>query len=191
MIRPTSSPRQAIVYNDEDGNPSPGPNPVTVGLAGLHITQKTPRPAALAVVNCSSRQTLNKAFNNPNCPALAVPAQCADGAHAVRRAQLPRQSAQISRCQVVGVSPTTAGTYNTTFQGLLKGTPWAYYQLISTQWQGGSGAANETARNWAILYSKRLCRRQTPTVVWIVTTWRRTSPGGAKSDFSFAINAKQ
>ena len=33
---------QAIVYNTPDGAKSPGPNPVTLGLVGLHIIHKTP-----------------------------------------------------------------------------------------------------------------------------------------------------
>ena len=32
---------RAIVFNDDAGNPSPGANPVTVGLVGLHIAHKT------------------------------------------------------------------------------------------------------------------------------------------------------
>ncbi len=31
----------AIIYNDVAGDASPGQNPVTVGLVGLHITHKT------------------------------------------------------------------------------------------------------------------------------------------------------
>ena len=76
--------------------------------------------------------------------------------------------------QVVQQSPTLpAGTLNTTFQGLLKGTPWAYYQLISTQWQGGSGPPTKPAQLGNPLLETFVSIR-TRTVVWIVTTSRTT-----------------
>jgi hypothetical protein len=81
---------------------------------------------------------LNNGFNNPSCPASQCPPN-------VQTAPTPfvelnqDGSPRNKPVQVVQQSPTTAAALNTTFQGLLKGTPWAYYQLISTQWQGGSG----------------------------------------------------
>ncbi|MFY9621401.1 MAG: hypothetical protein WAM70_17960 [Pyrinomonadaceae bacterium] len=180
--------QQAIVYNDEDGSPSPGPNPVTVGLAGLHIIQKTPRQPHW-LWSTFVQTDVDTAFNNPNCPA----AQCPPN---VQTAPTPYVelnsdgSPKNKPVQVVGVIPTTAATYNTAFQGLLKGTPWAYYRLISTQWQGGSGPPTKPPKLGNPLL-ETFVSQTNPYSCLDCHNFAQTSPGGAKSDFSFAINAKQ
>jgi hypothetical protein len=179
--------QQAIVYNDEDGNPSPGTNPVTVGLAGLHIIQKTPRQPHW-LWSTFVQTDLNKGFNNASCPASQCPPN-------VQTAPTPfvelnqDGSPRNKPVQVVQQSPTTAAALNTTFQGLLKGTPWAYYQLISTQWQGGSGPP---------IKPPQLGNPLLETFVSITSPYScldchsfAQDSGGSKSDFSYAINAKQ
>lgn len=178
---------QAIVYNDDDGNPSPGPNPVTVGLAGLHIIQKTPRQARW-LWSTFVQADLTKGFNNPNCPA----AQCPPNVQTAPTPFVELNSDGSPRnkpVQIVQQSPTTAGTLNTTFQGLLKGTPWAYYQLVSTQWQGGFGGTKPPQLGNPLL--ETFVSITNPYSCLDCHNTAQTSPGGSKSDFSFAINAKQ
>jgi len=179
--------QQAIVYNDEDGSPSPGANPVTVGLAGLHVIQKTPRQPHW-LWSTFVQADLNKGFNNPNCPSSQCPPN-------VQTAPTPfvelnsDGSPRNKPVQVVQQSPTTAGTLNTTFQGLLKGTPWAYYQLVSTQWQGGFGGTKPPQLGNPLL--ETFVSITSPYSCLDCHNSAQDSPGGSKSDFSFAINAKQ
>src|SRR5687767_1266394 len=180
--------QQAIVYNDADGNPSPGGNPVTVGLAGLHITHKTPRQARW-LWSTFVQADLMKGFNNPNCPA----AQCPPNVQTAPTPFVELNSDGSPRnkpVQVVQQSPSTAGTLNTTFQGLLKGTPWAYYQLVSTQWQGGFGGTKPSQLGNPLLETFVSLTKPSYSCLDCHNT-AQTSPGGKKSDFSFAINAKQ
>jgi hypothetical protein len=180
--------QQAIVYNDEDGSPSPGPNPVTVGLVGLHITHKTARQQQWLWSTFEQIEN-SKSFSNPNCPASQCPPNTQTATTPFVELN-PDGSPHNKPVQVVGVSPTTAASLNTTFQGLLKGTPWAYYRLISTQWRGGSGPP---------VKPPQLGNPVLETFVGITKPYScldchnfaQDSPGGSKSDFSFAINAKQ
>jgi hypothetical protein len=180
--------QQAIVYNDEDGNPSPGTNPVTVGLAGLHIIQKTPRQPHW-LWSTFVQTDLNNGFNNPSCPASQCPPN-------VQTAPTPfvelnqDGSPRNKPVQVVQQSPTTAAALNTTFQGLLKGTPWAYYQLISTQWQGGSGPPTKPPQLGNPLL-ETFVSITSPYSCLDCHNFAQDTPGGSKSDFSFAMNAKQ
>jgi hypothetical protein len=180
--------QQAIVYNDEDGSPSPGQNPVTVGLVGLHITHKTPRQQRW-LWSTFVQKEVNKSFNNSGC----LPKDCPPNVQTAPTpfVELNPSATPLNKpVQVVGVSPTTAGNLNTTFQKLLGGTPWAYYSLISTQWQGGSGPPTKPPQ---------LGNPLLETFVGITTPYScldchnmaKDWPGGSKSDFSFAINAKQ
>lgn len=179
--------QQAIVYNDDDGNPSPGPNPVTVGLAGLHIIQKTPRQQRW-LWSTFVQADLMKGFNNPNCPA----SQCPPNVQTAPTPFVELNSDGTPRnkpVQVVQQSPTTGGTLNTTFQGLLKGTPWANYQLVSTQWQGGFGGTKPAQLGNPLL--ETFVSITNPYSCLDCHNFAHTSPGGTKSDFSFAIHAKQ
>ncbi|HEX6187792.1 MAG TPA: hypothetical protein VFZ40_06910 [Pyrinomonadaceae bacterium] len=180
--------QKAIVYNDEDGSPSPGPNPVTVGLAGLHIIQKTPRQPHW-LWSTFVQTDVDMAFNNPNCPA----AQCPPNVQTAPTPYVELNSDGSPRnkpVQVVGVIPTTAATYNSAFQGLLKGTPWANYRLISTQWQGGSGPPTKPPKLGNPLL-ETFVSQTNPYSCLDCHNFAQTSPGGSKSDFSFVINAKQ
>lgn len=179
--------QQAIVYNDDDNSPSPGANPVTVGLAGLHITQKTPRQQHW-LWSTFVQSDLSKGFNNPNCSS----AQCPPNVQTAPSPFVELNSDGSPRnkpVQVVGVSPITSASLNATFQGLLKGTPWAYYQLIGTQWQGGFGPTKP----------KQLGNPLAETFFSMITTYScldchssaKAYPGESKSDFSYAINAQQ
>jgi hypothetical protein len=140
---------QAIVYNDLGNAPSPGPNPVTVGLVGLHITHKTVKQPSWIWSTFEQVDNDTKSFANPGCP----PAQCPPNTQTVPNPQTAQElngqgQPNFKPAQVVAVTPAAPQppTLNSTFQGMLKGTPWAYYQLISTQWTGEAGTAPKPAQ---------------------------------------------
>lgn len=179
--------QQAIVYNDEDGSPSPGANPVTVGLAALHIAHKTPRQPHW-LWSTFVQLDVNNGFSRPNCPT----AQCPPNVQTAPTPFIelnPDGSPRNKPVQVVGVSPIAAASLNTTFQELLKGTQWAYYQLISTQWQGGFGGTKPQQLGNPLL--ETFVSITKPYSCLDCHNLARSSPAGSKSDFSFAINAKQ
>lgn len=180
--------QQAIVYNDENGDASPGPNPVTVGLAGLHIAHKTPRQQHW-LWSTFVQTDVPKSFNNPNCSPSPCPPNVQTASTPFVELN-PDGSPRNKPVQVVGVIPTTASSLNTTFQGLLKGTPWAYYQLISTQWEGGAGAQPKPPKLGNPLL-ETFVSITNPYSCLNCHNFAQDSPAGATSDFSFAINAKQ
>lgn len=144
---------QAVVYNDDQTppSPSPGANPVTLGLVGFHIMHKTksqpnwiwstfehadnltPPPGSLLGAKAS--------FRNPDCP----PATCPPNAQTAASPYVElgptgkplNKPVQVSR--VNPVDDSTAAQYNAAFQKLLAGSVWANYRLISTQWHGEFG----------------------------------------------------
>ena len=133
---------QAIVYNDLSGDPSPGPNPVTVGLVGLHITHKTNHQRNWIWSTFEQVENDTKSFYNPNCPVSQCPPNTKTVSDPTTAQELNAQGEPKYRpTQVVPITPASAQSLNSNFQGLLKGTPWAYYQLISTQWTGEAGTA--------------------------------------------------
>lgn len=123
----------ATVYNTPAGAKSPGPNPVTLGLVGLHIIHKTPtqggffwstfeqidnetvffNPSSSAPVNT---QTAKKPYVelNPNATPINAPVQ-------------------IKRVNAIRADPGL----NAYYQKLLAGSVFANYRLVSTQWQTG------------------------------------------------------
>jgi hypothetical protein len=124
---------QAIVYNTPDRQKSPGANPVTLGLVGLHILNKTPSPGGFfwstfeQVDNDTvffkphrtgpyNKQTAREPFTelDPNGKPINAPVQ-------------------IKRLHKIAANPAL----NAYYQKLLAGSVFANYRLISTQWQTG------------------------------------------------------
>jgi hypothetical protein len=124
---------RAIVYNTPDGAKSPGPNPVTLGLVGLHIINKTQSQSGFfwstfeqvdndtVFINPSkggpyNTQTAKKPYTelNPNATPINAPVQ-------------------IKRTNAIAANPAL----NAYYQKLLAGSVFAYYRLVSTQWQFG------------------------------------------------------
>lgn len=141
--------QQAIVYNDKDGNPSPGPNPVTVGLVGLHIVHKSEGQNFWAWSTFEQTENLTKNFYNPNCVATSqvhnnhcIPNKPTADAEAKelddngKPLQFPTQIVKKDYIEQTNLEHMTQP-----FQKLLAGTPWQYYELISTQWAGGAQGA--------------------------------------------------
>jgi len=135
----------AIVYNDDNGSPSPGKNPVTVGLVGLHITHKTARQQRWLWSTFEQVENDTQSFFNPKCS----PTDCPPNVETATEPYFelnPDGTPHNKPVQVVATVPTTAADLNKTFQGLLPNTPWAYYKLISTQWVGNLGTAPKPAK---------------------------------------------
>lgn len=124
---------QATVYNTPDGAKSPGANPVTLGLVGLHIINKTERPGGFfwstfeQVDNDTTffkphrtgpynKQTARKPYTelDPNGKPINAPVQ-------------------IKRLHKIAADPKL----NAYYQQLLAGSVFANYRLVSTQWQSG------------------------------------------------------
>lgn len=124
---------QAVVYNTPDGAKSPGPNPVTLGLVGLHIIHKTPTQGGFfwstfeQVDNDTvfidplkggpyNKQTAKTPYTelNPNGTPVNAPVQ-------------------IKRNNKIAANPAL----NAYYQKLLAGSVFAHYRLVSTQWQFG------------------------------------------------------
>ncbi len=135
----------AIVYNDGAG--SGPPENVTVGLVALHIIHKTARQSSWIWStfeqidnDTDGPQDANpKSFYNPACSPASCPpnTQTAPTPYIeVRPGGKYNPPTQV--VAFVTPSPMTV-TLNAQFRGMLKNTPWWYYQLISTQWSGGSG----------------------------------------------------
>lgn len=130
----------AWIYTPPFGNNPATCEHGTVGLVGLHITQKTPTlpqwtwatfeqidnvpPAAPAYTGALS-------FNNPNCP----PAQCVPNKSTENNGVPTGVPTQVTRVVPVG---TAAAAANLIWQQALSqavpGSVFQYYQLIDVQW---------------------------------------------------------
>ncbi|MFL6209487.1 MAG: hypothetical protein ACJ74W_11590 [Pyrinomonadaceae bacterium] len=142
---------RAIVYNDDQGTPSPGPNPVTLGLVGFHILHKTrSQPTWLwstfeHVDNLKpppgSPFGAKASFTKPDCPPQTCPPNVQTAPSPAT--ELDKNGKPLNKpVQVVrlnAVDDQLGASLNVTFQKLLAGSVWANYQLVSTQWVGEDG----------------------------------------------------
>lgn len=139
--------QQAFVFNDDAGNPSPGKNPVTVGLVGLHIIHKTQRQQTWfwSTFEHVANETT---FFNPNCPA-PCPTNKQNAVKPYKeldpQATPVNTPVQMTRVIPIAKNDGAAPPLNTWYRGLLKGSVWANYQLVSTQWTTG-GAPGGTPK---------------------------------------------
>lgn len=128
----------AWVFNDENGSPSPGKNPVTVGLVGLHILHKTQSEKTWFWSTFEQVDNTTSSFFNSGC----TPAPCPTNVQTAKTpyTELTPQGAPVNApVQVTRQIPIQADpTLNTYYQGLLRGSVWANYQLITTQWATGT-----------------------------------------------------
>ncbi|KQT60874.1 hypothetical protein ASG52_16650 [Methylobacterium sp. Leaf456] len=179
----------AIVYNDEDSSPSPGPNPVTVGLAGLHLVRKTQSQPNWVWATFEQVDNTTRSFANPACttcvanqPPTLVPYRELDATG--KPLNPPTQVVPVIQPDGAAISR------NPNFQGLLQGTPFAFYQLISAQWLGetlnpnpvqlGNSVIETYVKPGAATYGCVQCH-----------TGATASPSNKASDHSFIINAQQ
>ena len=178
----------AIVYNDNDGSPSPGKNPVTVGLVGLHITHKTFRQQKWLWSTFEQVENDTQSFFNPKCSPTDCPPNVQTATEPFFELN-PDGTPHNKPVQIKPESPTTAADLNTTFQGLLPNTPWAYYKLISTQWVGNLGSAPKPAKLGNSVL-ETFVDKTDPYSCMDCHNFARNSKG-FKADFSFIIKALQ
>jgi hypothetical protein len=134
----------ATVYNTPKNAKSPGPNPVELGLVGLHIIQKTAKQQSF-FWSTFEQVDNDRVFFNPH---ILQPEN-------QQTAKLPytelhpngkpvNAPVQIKRMHAIQADPKL----NAYYQTLLKGSVFANYRLISTQWETG-GAPQGTPANVA------------------------------------------
>ncbi len=123
----------ATVYNTPAGAKSPGSNPVTLGLVGLHIIQKTPTQSGF-FWSTFEQVDNDKVFFNPNSK-TPVNTQAAKKPYIELN---PNGTPINAPVQIKRVTPIRADPgLNAYYQKLLAGSVFANYRLVSTQWQTG------------------------------------------------------
>jgi hypothetical protein len=134
----------ATVYNTPEGGKSPGPNPVTLGLVGLHIIQKTPEQSGF-FWSTFEQVDNDQVFFDPSSN-TAPNTQTAKKPYVELNPDgTPHNTpVQIKRVNAIAASPAL----NLYYQNLLGNSVFKYYRLISTQWQTG-GAPQGTPPNVA------------------------------------------
>lgn len=132
----------ATVYNTPDRAPSPGTNPVTLGLVGLHIIQKTPSQSGF-FWSTFEQVDNDRVFFNPSSK-TPINTQTAKQPFT----ELMQNGTPINPpVQIKRVTPVRANpALNIYYQKLLAGSVFANYRLVSTQWQTG-GAPQGTPPN--------------------------------------------
>jgi len=131
---------QAIVFNDAAGAKSPGKNPVTLGLVGLHILHKA---------KGQSKWLWSTFEQNDNLTSFSYP----NGKPNVQTANTPYTELDKTGkplnlpVNVVRVNPieNAATEMNAGYQKLLAGSVWANYSLVATQWAGNLGGLPKPA----------------------------------------------
>ncbi len=124
----------AIVYNDEKGDKSPGPNPVTLGLVGLHIIQKTPQQSGF-FWSTFEHVDNDTVFANPGSKE-PVNTQTAKKPYTeldTKTGKPLNPPIPMKRVTPIPADPAL----NAYYQKLLAGSVFANYRLISTQWGTG------------------------------------------------------
>lgn len=125
---------KAIVFCDDKGTK---PSVETLGLAGLHIIHKTPSQGKWLWSTFEQVDNTTRSFHDSKCPA----AQCPPNKQTVQPPYNDCPGSKNKPVQVTRTEPIDANAMalNQSFQKLLAGTPWANYELISTQWVGNLG----------------------------------------------------
>jgi len=151
----------AIVYNTPDHAPSPGANPVTLGLVGLHIIHKTPSQPGF-FWSTFEQVDNDKVFFNPKSKAPINTQTAPAGKPYV---ELMQNGTPINApVQIKRVTPIPADPkLNAYYQKLLAGSVFANYRLISTQWQTG-GAQQGTPGNVANIVTETYFQKVSNTV---------------------------
>lgn len=134
----------AIIYNDGSGDPSPEKQPVLVGLIGFHILHKTQSHPTWLWSTFEQVENVTQSFFNPHCPTCVPNQPPTLKPYQELNAQGQPLNPPTQIVPVVHPDPEVVAL-NKSFQQLLSGTPWAYYELISTQWVGNLGTAPKPA----------------------------------------------
>ena len=124
---------QAIVYNTPDGQKSPGANPVTLGLVGLHIIHKT-TSASNFFWSTFEHVDNDAVFFDPKSNA-AINTQTAKKPYAELNPDGTPHNASV---QVKRTHPTSiADPINNYYRQLLGKSVFRNYKLLTTQWTTG------------------------------------------------------
>ncbi len=124
----------ATVYNDAKGDKSPGPNPVTLGLVGLHIIQKTEAQSGF-FWSTFEHVDNDTVFANPGStePANTQTAKQPYTELDPKTGKPLNPPIPMKRVTPIPADPKL----NAYYQKLLAGSVFANYRLISTQWGTG------------------------------------------------------
>ena len=125
---------QGIVFNNAAGAKSPGKNPVTLGLVGLHILHKAKGQGKWLWSTFEQNDNLTS-FSYPNSKANVQTAK-------QPYTELDPTGKPINLpVNVVRINPieNAATDMNAGYQKLLAGSVWANYSLVATQWAGNLG----------------------------------------------------
>jgi hypothetical protein len=128
---------RAIVFNDDSLTPSPGPNPVTLGLVGLHIGHKTATQRFWVWSTFEQVNNLTSSFHNDTCASCPVnipPSGGPDYKELAPNGQPLHKPTQVTRVNPVNTVDPFIDNINAYYRGLLSGSVWANYSLVSTQW---------------------------------------------------------
>ena len=183
--------QQAVVFNNAEGAPSPGTNPVTVGLVGLHIAHKAQGQPTWAWSTFEQVDNDTKSFYNPNCTPAGSPSCTANTptATATSNELSPAGKPLNAPVQVVPhLQPTNPGL-NSSFQGLLAGTPFQYYQLIGTQWSTGAIGVAPQFLGASVQETFVPFNAQGPYSCTACHSFATATPNGQSSDMSFLVSA--
>jgi hypothetical protein len=130
---------KAIIFNDDSLNPSPGNNPVTLGLVGLHIAHKTPTQRFWVWSTFEQVDNLSTSFSNSKCKTCPVNVPPSGGPNYKEldangdTIHKPTQVTRVNPVDSIGGDPFI-DNINVYFQSILKGSVWENYSLVSTQW---------------------------------------------------------
>ncbi|WNG38867.1 hypothetical protein F0U61_38275 [Archangium violaceum] len=147
---------EAEVYNDDLVPPtaSPDPNPVKLGLVGLHIAHKTASQRSWLWATFEHVDNVTKSFNNPDCPETPSytpnpPRPCTTrccAPNAPTAAKDPETKTYVELdpfgqplhrpTQVTRLRGPTSQRLSKHFKVLFGNSPWSNYELISNQWMG-------------------------------------------------------
>lgn len=183
--------QQAIVFNNASGAPSPGANPVTVGLVGLHIAHKAQGQPTWAWSTFEQVDNDTKSFFNPNCTPPGNPSCTPNTPTATATSNELSSSGKPLNAPVQVVphlQPTNPGL-NSSFQGLLAGTPFQYYQLIGTQWSTGAIGTAPQFLGASVQETFVAFNAQGPYSCIACHSFATATPGGQSSDMSFLVSA--
>jgi len=134
---------QAFVFNDANLSPSPGANPVTVGLVGLHILHKTLSQQTWFWSTFEHVDNTTKSFFNPKCTPCPANQQTSTPPYTELnpKATPVNTPVQVTRVLPIATNDSSAPPLNTYYRALLAGSVWANYQLVGTQWATGGAPA--------------------------------------------------
>lgn len=135
----------ATVFNTPDHDPSPGADPVTLGLVGLHIIQKTPQQGNF-FWSTFEHVDNDKVFFNPK---IDTPTNTQTASKPYTELN-PNGSPVNAPVQIKRLTPVPAkAALNAYYQKLLAGSVFANYRLIATQWTTGFGVSRAGTPRYA------------------------------------------